>query len=260
MTITTIASDTEGFRTLYQKGFSLIPVDGKKPFETNWTKYCLTKRTFNDQDFSDKNAGVCCGPASGILVLDIDDPVAFENLKKANHWDVPETYTVHTGGGGFHLYYIYPEDGNNYGCKSLKHPAWSGHTVLDVKGNGGFVVSPGSIHPETGRLYKVEKDFEIVEAPDWLKNFVLGGDVDRDVLWNEPIPESKSHKFLKNFRVSESTEKLILEGKPPGERSEAIGKVIPALIGAGCEENLIRFIFEHYPIGEKFREKGLWPE
>ena len=65
--------------------FSLIPLVGgfpapgqsssefKRPTEANWTKWCVQKRQFNRADFSPERAGVACGPASGVLVLDVDD-------------------------------------------------------------------------------------------------------------------------------------------------------------------------------------------
>ena len=45
--------------------FSLIPLNGKVPFEENWQRYCVTKREFKPEEFEGHNAGICCGPASG---------------------------------------------------------------------------------------------------------------------------------------------------------------------------------------------------
>ncbi|KJS29354.1 MAG: hypothetical protein VR64_21290 [Desulfatitalea sp. BRH_c12] len=256
MTTAHVVPNLGTFRALSKKGFSLIPLNGKKAIENKWQKYCTTKREFKEEDFIDHNAGVTCGIASNILVLDIDDPVAFDLLAEANGWDMPLTYTVGTGGGGRHLYYRYPEDGQRYGCKSLKHPAWSGHTIFDVKGDGGYVVAAGSIHPDTGRTYSVEHDVGIAECPEWLTRFILGEDVNRDILWDLPIPESKSHRFVEALGVSEATMQNILEGKPKGERSEALWGVLQDLLRKGVPEKKIEFIMEQYPIGEKFREKG----
>lgn len=157
------------------KRFSLIPLNGKNPSVNgkNWTDACLNKRPFNPNEFRGRNAGVCCGPASGVIVLDVDDPHCFKALSTENSFELPETFTVKTG-SGYHLYFKYPDDGKEYGCKSFKHPIFTKATIFDVKGIGGQVVAPGSIHPETGKPYTIEKDLPIADAPDWLKVYILG--------------------------------------------------------------------------------------
>jgi hypothetical protein len=55
------------------KGFSLIPLNGKIPTEKGWQKWCVLKRPFKANDFKGRNAGIACGPASKLLVLDIDN-------------------------------------------------------------------------------------------------------------------------------------------------------------------------------------------
>jgi hypothetical protein len=52
------------------------------------------------------------------------------------------------------------------------------------------------------------------------------------------------------------TRKLILEGEIPGKRSEAMMSVLGSLVKAGVPDGTIFGIFETYPIGEKYREKG----
>lgn len=49
---------------------------------------------------------------------------------------------------------------------------------------------------------------------------------------------------------------MILEGESKGKRSESQMKVITALVGRDCDDRVITYILEHYPIGDKFREKG----
>ncbi|MCU0599051.1 MAG: bifunctional DNA primase/polymerase, partial [Desulfobacterales bacterium] len=123
----------ETYRKLSERrGFSLIPLKGKVPDAgMEWQKWCEKKRLFNSDEFHGRNAGVCCGPASGVIVLDEDDVKAFEVLAITNGWELPETFTVSTG-NGVHLYYLYPNDGQEYGCKSLKHPVFPKHTIFDI--------------------------------------------------------------------------------------------------------------------------------
>ena len=246
---------TESFEKQAEK-FSLIPLNGKIPLEAGWQKYCHTKRKSQDFDPAGNNVGVCCGPASGILVLDIDDEDAFNHLITTNGYGLPETYTVRTGGGGLHHYFKYPSDSKRYGNRSLKHPVFGGHTIFDVRGDGGYVVAPGSVHPDTGNLYVIEKDVPKADAPEWLLRYVLTGEITKDALWSYPLPPPVSEAFVRELKISDDSKDLILQGTQNGERSEAIGKVLGALNGAGYDDRLIFFIFDHYPIGEKYREKG----
>jgi putative DNA primase/helicase len=76
---------------------------------------------------------------------------------------LPKTVKVLTS-RGFHLYYRLP-DGIVVGNRKLA-------PGLDLKGDGGYVVGPGSVHP-TGALYKLQDgrriyDREFALAPDWL--------------------------------------------------------------------------------------------
>ena len=103
------------------RNFSLIPLNGKRPFEQGWQQWCDTKRDFNRREFEGHNAGVCCGPASGVLVLDVDDPEAFNALLEGNGLSVPETLTVITGSGKPHYYFRYPQGGLVVRNKSFKH-------------------------------------------------------------------------------------------------------------------------------------------
>jgi hypothetical protein len=236
--------------------FSLIPLNGKVPFEKGWQQWCSTKHEFNEADFEGHNAGVCCGPASGVIVLDIDDPDAFEALIKGNGFEIPGTYTVRTGSGKLHYYFTYPATGDEIGNRSLKHPVYSRSTIFDIRGMGGQVVAPGSIHPDTGKAYKVEKDLPVAPIPDWLMGFITTGSIDTGCLWSIPLPEPQDREFIESLKVSPDIQQMILNGKPKGERSEAGMTVMLALMGARYDHNTIRFIFDHYPIGDKAREKG----
>lgn len=98
--------------------------------------------------WSNANIGLATGNASGILVLDIDPArggeKSFEELK-AKYGNLSETLQCSTGGGGRHLYFLYP-------------PRPVGNRVdfmpgLDVRGDGGYVVLPPSGHV-SGATYK----------------------------------------------------------------------------------------------------------
>jgi hypothetical protein len=161
------------FIYLCQKyGFKLIPLTGKKPIEKDWPNKGRGHLDFDCSDFDGRNAGILCGKAGGILGLDIDDLTAFKALRAANGLKMIKTFKVRTG-AGLHYYYQYPRDGKEYGNRSFKHPIYKKHTVFDVKGNGGYLVAPGSVHPDTGRQYKIINDMLPALPPDWLLKFIL---------------------------------------------------------------------------------------
>ncbi|HML53659.1 MAG TPA: AAA family ATPase [Solidesulfovibrio magneticus] len=254
--------------------FSLIPLhmkheDAKRlksPVEDSWQHYCFNKRTFACEDFRGRNAGIACGVASRVIVLDIDDHDEFPLwLKENNIYSYPpETFTVRSGGKSLHLYYQYPrkcEKGVVYGCKSEKNPK-NKTTIFDIKGWGGQVVAPGSIHPDGG-MYSILKNLPIREAPQWMlnlarrdKNMIVkkvvgmhGGEKSSEVLhkvnvFDLPIPAEQKINIMKQHSV--------------GTRSEAEMSVICSLVRASINEDTILAIFEDaaYPIGEKNREAG----
>ena len=83
----------ENFAILSEQ-FSLIPLNGKVPIEKGWSKWCTEKRPFDDDDFHGKNAGICCGPVSNIIVVDVDDRKLFHKFRKQHAWKSPPTYKV----------------------------------------------------------------------------------------------------------------------------------------------------------------------
>jgi len=105
------------------------------------------------------NYGILTG-IGGLVVLDVDDIARLEALGILDK--VPETFTVKTGRGGLHFYYI---------CQDLKQKIILEDPVLkDSEGHplhlgelqalGQQVVGPGSRHPN-GNFYEVIKDLPI---------------------------------------------------------------------------------------------------
>jgi len=101
----------------------------------------------------DSNIGVALG--KGLIVLDVDRLDALRSLGPVLAW----TRMVRTGRGA-HLYY--------------KAPAWVTNSAgrlpagVHVRGLGGYVVAPPSVHP-SGRTYRwLNPDEPIAQAPDGL--------------------------------------------------------------------------------------------
>jgi hypothetical protein len=86
----------------------------------------------------DANIGVHCGP-SGLLVLDIDVVGSYEEaMDEIGTSAVPDTFTVQTASGKWHLYFSVPLE-NNY-TNRVKIDG----TQVDVRVNNGYVLGPGS--------------------------------------------------------------------------------------------------------------------
>jgi hypothetical protein len=105
-----------------------------------------------------RNIGVRTGAASGIWVLDEDADGAIAALE-AQHGPLPITRMVRTASGR-HLWWKHPG-------KPIPNSTKLVGPGLDVRGDGGFVVAPPSLHPN-GVFYEWLNDAPIVEAPAWL--------------------------------------------------------------------------------------------
>lgn len=115
------------------------------------------------------NIGIVTGKASGIVVVDVDGDngdAAFRHLC-ANHNFVPETLTVSTGRGRHH-YFAHP---------GVQVPNSAGAIAdgVDVRGDGGYIVAPPSVH-RSGAIYKwAAEDQALQQIPDWLLQRMLSG-------------------------------------------------------------------------------------
>ena len=124
------------------------------------------------------NIGVATGAASGFFVLDIDGEDGEASLRnlEGEHGKLPATVEVITGKGR-HCYFRIDEHG------TIKNSASQIAPGVDVRGDGGYVLAPPSIHP-SGRAYvwSVDSADEFADAPDWLHELIHGGtsNVSRD--------------------------------------------------------------------------------
>lgn len=92
------------------------------------------------------NIGIATGVVSGLVVPDIDGEEGLALLKSlvARHGPLPRTPTVKTA-RGWHFYFALPASGVSIPC--------SAGGGLDVRGDGGYVVAPPSVHA-SGHVYR----------------------------------------------------------------------------------------------------------
>lgn len=142
------------------------PTPGKHPARFDDQKVNLgvhnARQKYKDNDFVNYNVGVATG--AGLLIVDVDPRNAghltWTEICRGN--EVPETWTVATGGGGYHYYFRVPPE------VELRNLSFEG---VDFQWDGKYCVAPPSIHP-SGVDY-VWEDCDPEEEPpavipDWL--------------------------------------------------------------------------------------------
>jgi len=151
-----------------------------------------------------RNLGIDCG-RSGLLVVDGDRPRALAQYAESIGETIPETFAVATAKGE-HTYFGQPEGaplGNGTGAL----PAG-----IDIRGRGGFVVAPGSVH-ETGTVYTpVDPGAAVAPAPAWLVTALRAA-----TLAGSPAP--RPHAFAgagHPLKVLTGLSRTVIEARPPG--------------------------------------------
>jgi hypothetical protein len=146
-------------------GLPIIPLRGKVPAVREWQRFFATE--FNLRVWFGArrcNIGLRTGE-SGYVVIDTDTPEA-EAWARARCATTP--LVARSGGGSTHRYYRTPpraEIRNRQGLHRIPG--------LDVRGQGGFIVLPPSVHPATGRRYEWKASFRPAEglprfSPSWV--------------------------------------------------------------------------------------------
>ena len=116
------------------------------------------------QRWPQANIGLATGRGSGVVVLDVDPRHGGDDALLYLP-SFPATVECLTGGGGRHIYFEAPA----FEVRCSNNALGPG---LDVKGDGGYVLLPPSVHP-TGRAYQWEvssdpAEVEIAPMPGWL--------------------------------------------------------------------------------------------
>ena len=211
------------------KRFSIFRVhsNSKDAAQKEWQRYCHAKIPFNKYAFIDPagqamNAGIACGPANGVIVVDTDDLELFQNWCTENNISdpTPDTFTVTSGGKSNHYYYLYPKDGNEY--RKCKVPG------VDLIGIGGYAVAPGSIHPDTGKPYFISNDIPIAPAPQWVLDAMLN-----------KIPRKLAKKPSQDNQqmlIVQSNTNAVSEG----ERNNYLARVAGSLVNKGLSSEAIK--------------------
>jgi hypothetical protein len=118
------------------------------------------------------NIGVATGADSGIVVLDVDTKsggkVTLDQLLNQHGRPADKVYS-NTGGGGWHLIFAHP-GGHWPNTQSAPNKPSKLGAGLDFRGDGGYIVAPGSDH-FSGKRYEwgIAPKGHLPVMPEWLK-------------------------------------------------------------------------------------------
>lgn len=200
--------------------FPLRPAD-KVPLTAHGLKDATTdpeRITAWWTDHPTANIAVATGEISGVVVVDIDGPDGERALAALG--SMPPTPVSNTGKGR-HLVFRRPPDG-------LRNSAGKLGPQLDVRGDGGYVVVPPSVHP-SGSVYAWERgaspakvDAADVPAPVLAKLWAVTG----------------SSAPLRIVRDGEgpASEIPLLESVPEGTRNQTLAEYAGRLLAKGISE------------------------
>jgi putative DNA primase/helicase len=163
------------------------------------------------------NIGMPTGAASGLVVLDVDPRHGGDDSLAAlerRHGALPATWRFLTGGGGEHILFRHPG-------VAIRNTAGKLGDGLDIRGDGGYIVVPPSLHA-SGRRYAISVDHHpdevaLADMPEWL----------RGLLCARPMASPAT--------MPESWRRLVRDGVGEGRRNDAIARLAGLLLRKGID-------------------------
>jgi len=148
---------------LKKEEFRFLPLEGKKPLLPKWVEfnYPYNHPAIQSHIKAGKNYGVVCGYGN-LVVIDVDYPKNeekiknFEEVVRKLESELPATFTVKSGGGGLHFYYVTTRE-----IQSTNIEIDGIH--IDIQSKGKQVVGANCIHPTTKKRYEIVKNVDIAK-------------------------------------------------------------------------------------------------
>ena len=205
-------------------GWSVIPLQpGEKRPMVQWEVY-QKKCPSRDQvqkwfdEYPDANVGVVTGEISGLVVLDVDPAhggdEALVDLER-RHGALPDTVEALTGGGGRHIYFRHPGQ--------IVHNRVGLRPGIDLRGDGGLIVTPPSLHPSGRRYYwqvsHHPDETSLAAMPPWL------------------LALAKTQKSPRGH-TSQHWRTLVREGIAEGERNSNLASLVGHLLWHGVDKEV----------------------
>ncbi len=137
--------------------------------------------------------GAATGSKARFFALDIDNKPGGSNgyewlaAMEEKHGPLPATARSLTANGGMHLLFKYVDGVRNRGALGAG---------VDIRGEGGYIIMPGSVMAD-GREYRwADKTREIADAPDWLLDLLKPKTAQADTYRGLPTPTGSNHAYV----------------------------------------------------------------
>ena len=181
-----------------RRGWRAFPCDGKTPSIKGWPQRAtcdLSQLEAWAAQFAGCNWGATTGPESGFFVVDLDGAAGFEWLKsQADAGNgLPETWSTRTA-RGLHLYFSCPDG------VDIRNSTGKLAVGVDIRGAGGYVIVPPSVHPDGTRYAIVDDRCPVSPAPPWL----LGLLCDPTPATTRPRPAVPSFEIIPEGRRNDT--------------------------------------------------------
>lgn len=176
-------------------GWRVFPLEGKEPRVKGGFRSATTDEDTIRQwwkKWPTANIGIACDSEHGPIVIDLDEPKDEEasGFKFLKTLELPReglvTRSAISREGRLHLYFLPMRDGTQ--LKRMIRPfVYKDRKVaIDILGDGGYVVAPPSIHPDTGEPYRWEAKIDLAPFPRRLFRFLQKGSIKKVA---PPLPE-----------------------------------------------------------------------
>jgi hypothetical protein len=190
---------------LVARGFSVFPVpyartgglDGKTPV-IPWKDYQSRRPT--DAELvawfaTPQNIAVVTGAISGIVIVDVDGRDAAQWVK--GH--LPPTPWQTITGKGAHFWYRHPGRAVR---STVRLRTDAGRLALDVRGDGGYVMAPPSVHA-SGVYYQFAGDWRVPreQLPCFSSAWLPSAPPERVTKQGSPLRSSQTADALKRARA-----------------------------------------------------------
>src|SRR5579864_9401605 len=158
---------------LIADGCRLFPVEGKIPLVKDWPALASNRAeqiAAWKKQFPACNWGLATGPGSGVFAVDFDGEqgqASGQAWSQEHGEDWTQTRMARTA-RGYHAFFRWPRT-----SLQIRNSASKIAPGVDVRGDGGYVVVPPSIHP-SGIPYEWLNDLPVADAPDWLLRLLQG--------------------------------------------------------------------------------------
>lgn len=235
-------------------GFSVLPLKprDKIPILYDWTN----KASKEISDIKgwwiktpDANIGIACGNKSQrLVIIDIDNHNGVNGADNLKMWEhvhgpLPDTVTTKSGSGGFHKWYLLEDDEINILNKVNLIEG------VDIRGEGGQVCAPPSIHPNGEPYVFIDKDGHELDIETGISGLSRIAVANETVL--ELIKEAEEAQEPNwDGVLSDPSNNYVFYNEPTcvteGGRDVELFKKIASLIGKGLPENEVEYYAQEF--------------